>query len=291
MINNIPQKATVSHLKKHNEILVLREIYNRAGISRVEIADATNISRPSVTEITGGLIQRGLIQELGPQVRETVGKKPTLLAFNADAYNMVCVIINETSIVGALLDLRARPIEQNSAPLDNTGATKVVDQLSGVIRPLIRLANRPILGIAVGTPGIVEPNTGTVQLAANLGWKNLPLGQQLTKRFKLPVCVGNDSDLIMLGEHRFGTAQGDKDLIVVKVDVGIGVGILSDGRIIRGNSNSAGELGHAPFLMLEDECVCGRKGCLETLVSWWGLKRHAAAIIANHPESLLSKLV
>ena len=290
MIKNIPHKATVSHLKKHNEILVLREIYNRAGISRVEIADSTNISRPSVTEITQGLLQRGLIQELGPQVRETVGKKPTLLAFDADAYCMACIIINETSIVGSLLDLRARPVAQHSIPIDNSKTAKVVDQLSSVIKTLIRAANRPVLGIAVGTPGIVEPHTGTVQLAANFGWRNLPLGQQLAKRFKLPVCVGNDSDLIMLGEHRFGTAQGDKDLIVVKVDVGIGVGILSDGHIIHGHSYSAGEIGHAPFLMLDDECVCGRKGCLETLVSWWGLKRHAAQIVAEHPDSLLSRL-
>src|SRR6185295_10353858 len=137
---------------------------------------------------------------------------------------------------------------------------------------------------------IVDPHTGTVQLAANLNWKNLPLGQQLTKRFKLPVYVGNDSNLIMLGEHRFGIAQEDRDLIVVKIDAGIGVGILSDGHIIYGNDNSAGEIGHSPFPGLDDECVCGRRGCLETMVTWWGLKRHAARIVANHPDALISKL-
>src|SRR5262249_31353616 len=152
-------------------------------------------------------------------------------------------IINETSVAGSLLNLRAHEIQKHALPIDNGNSTRIIDQVNSVIKTLIRSVYAPVLGIAVATPGIVDSHNGTVQLATHLKWKNFPLGQELTKRFKLPVYVGNDSNLIMLGEHRFGIAQEGRDLIVVKIDTGIGVGILSDGRIIYGDNNSAGEIG------------------------------------------------
>ena len=290
--SNLDQKATPKYLKKHNEALLLREIYAHQAVSRVELARLTKLSKPAVTELTQSLIEKGLIFEIGPEdVRAKVGKKPTLLALNSGAYQMVCVVIHNTTIVVSLLDLRVQEIEVEQIPLNGTTGRDLVDLLAEAIRRVVAKATQPILGISVGTPGIVDSLNGVVHLTANFGWHNLPLAQILTDQFHVPVYIGNDTNFAAMGEYRFGIAQGIGDLIVVEVGEGIGIGILDDGRIIHGSSYAAGELGHTPFPSLEDVCICGQCGCLETVVSWWGLKRHVDQILKQQGAPILRQIV
>jgi len=289
--SNLDQKATPKYLKKHNEALLLREIYAHQAVSRVELARLTKLSKPAVTELTQSLIEKGLIFEIGPEdVRAKVGKKPTLLALNSGAYQMVCVVIHNTTIVVSLLDLRVQEIEVEQIPLNGTTGRDLVDLLAEAIRRIVAKATQPILGISVGTPGIVDSLNGVVHLTANFGWHNLPLAQILTDQFHVPVYIGNDTNFAAMGEYRFGIAQGIGDLIVVEVGEGIGIGILDDGRIIHGSSYAAGELGHTPFPSLEDICICGQCGCLETVVSWWGLKRHVDQILKQQGAPILRQM-
>ena len=284
-------KATPAQIKQHNAALLLREIYAREAISRVQLAHLTGLSRPSVTELTQGLIEKGLICELGPEnTIDKVGKKAQLLALNPDAYQMVCIAVSNSAVTGSLFNLRAQEIKHEALRLDGAQEEEVVRLIIQVAEKLIVQATCPILGVAVGTPGIVDTQTGVVYLAASLGWQNLPLSQVLIDRFHLPVCIGNDSNMAAVGEYRFGKAQGAKDLVLVEVGEGIGIGIISDGRIIEGNTSAAGELGHTPFTSLEDECICGRRGCLETKVSWWAIRRQAECITQEHADAPLHRL-
>jgi N-acetylglucosamine repressor len=290
--SNFDQKATPTYLKKHNEALLLREIYAHQAVSRVQLAKLTKLSKPSVTELTQGLIEKGLIFEIGPEdVPDKVGKKPTLLALNADAYQMVCVVIHSTTIVVSLLDLRVQVIEVEKVPLNGSTGKDLVDLLVKAIRRMVDKATRPILGISVGSPGIIDSFNGVVHLTANFGWNDLPLAQILTEQFHVPVYIGNDSNFAAMGEYRFGIAQGVGDLLVVEVGEGIGIGILDDGRIIHGSTHAAGELGHTPFPFLDEVCICGQCGCLETLVSWWGLKRHAEQLVKHDGATILRQIV
>lgn len=257
----------------------------------MQLANLTNLSRPSVTELTQGLIRRGLVTEVGPeQVADKVGKKPTLLAFNPDAFNLVAIVIGDTEVIGKLTDLRIQAVDEECAPLEGVVGTKLVDLILNLIQRLVNKATRPLLGISVGTPGIVDSNTGIVHLATNLDWLDLPLADAISARFQLPVYIGNDSNLAAVGEYRFGRGQGIDNLIVVKVGTGIGAGIVADGHIIQGDAFGAGELGHIPFPNLESRCICGRRGCLESLVSLWGITQQAQRSAAQHPESLLNRI-
>lgn len=290
--SNFDQKVTTTSLKKHNEALLLREIYAHETISRVQLARLTKLSKPSVTELTQGLIEKGLIFEIGPEdVPDKVGKKPTLLALNADAYQMVCVVIHNTNIVVSLLDLRVQVIEVERVPLNGSTGNDLVELLAKAIRRMVNMATRPILGISVGSPGIIDSFSGVIHLTANFGWNDLPLAQILSEQFQVPVYIGNDSNFAAMGEYRFGIAQGVGALLAVEVGEGIGIGILDDGRIIHGSTNAAGELGHTPFPFLDDVCICGQCGCLETLVSWWGLKRHAEVLLKQQRASTLHQIV
>jgi predicted NBD/HSP70 family sugar kinase len=284
-------KATPAQIKQHNAALLLREIYAREAISRVQLARLTGLSRPSVTELMQGLIEKGLVCELGPEdISDKVGKKAQLLALNPDAFQLVCIAVSNATVTGSLFNLRMQAATQEALPLHDAQNHEVVRLIKQVGESIIAKATCPVLGVAVGIPGIIDTQRGVVHLAASLGWQNLPLSQILTDHFQLPVYIGNDSNLAAMGEYRFGRAQGAKDLVMVEVGDGIGIGIISDGRIIEGSTHAAGELGHTPFASLEDECICGRYGCLETKVSWWAIKRQAQRIAQEYADAPLHRL-
>ncbi|MEO8611172.1 MAG: ROK family transcriptional regulator [Chloroflexota bacterium] len=289
--NPAASKATTSQLKKHNESLILREIYAHDTISRVRLAQLTHLSRPSVTEITQGLLEKGLILELGPEsVQDKVGKKPTLLALNPDAYQIIGIVLTDTTALGTLLDLRMKTISQQIVPIQDLTSQRLINRLIGLIDVIRQQATYPLLGITVGIPGIINSETGFVHLTTYFEWENIPLGEILAERFQLPVYVGNDSNLAAVGEYRYGHGQDIKNLVVVEAGEGLGAGILADGRIIGGHSLAAGEIGHMPIPQLDDICICGRRGCLETMVSWWGIKRHAQILAQTYPDSPLAQL-
>ncbi len=263
-------------------------IYAREAISRVQLARLTRLSRPAVTELTYGLLERGLISEVGTQqAAGKVGKRPILLSFNPDACHLIAVDLGGTKAIGALLDLRGRIIQQTKVLVDRS---KPIDVLNDLIGSLKAQATRPLLGIAIGTPGIVNSAAGIVEFAANLNWTDVPLAQLLSERFQLPVHIGNDTNLAVLGEHRFGLGQGIRDLVVVMIGTGIGCGIMASGHIVQGSTYGAGEIGHMPIADLNDLCTCGRRGCLETVVSGWAIARRAQQIAQSQPESILNRL-
>src|SRR5258708_23764889 len=284
-------KVTASHLKEHNETLILREIYAHKTISRVKLAELTHLPKPSLTELKQSLIKKGLITEAGQEmVTDKVGKRPTLLEFNPDASQIIAIVLSDTAVIGTLLNLRVRIIEQQSLPMNGATSTELLDLISELTRSIVRKATRPLLGITVGTPGIVDSQSGVVHLAPNLAWKDVPLAKLLAEQFQVPVYIGNDSNLAAVGEHRFGLARDVEDLIIVKIGTGIGAGILAGGRVVHGSNDGAGEVGHVPFPPLNDVCICGQRGCLETMVSWWGLGGYAQRAAEEHPDSLLHSL-
>ena len=289
--NPAASKATTSQLKKHNESLILREIYAHDTISRVRLAALTHLSRPSVTEITQGLLEKGLIVELGPEsVQDKVGKKPTLLALNQDAYHIIAIVLTEATAIGSLLDLRMNTITQQIVPIQDLTAQRLINRLIDLIEVIQREVTYPLLGITVGIPGIINSETGFVHITTYFEWNSVPLGKILSERFQVPVYVGNDSNLAAVGEYRYGHGQDVKNLVVVVAGEGLGAGILADGRIIGGHSLAAGEIGHMPIPQLDEICLCGRRGCLETMVSWWGIKRHAQILAQQYPDSPLAQL-
>ncbi len=293
MLNSkLSTKATPGQIKQHNAALILREIYARAAISRAQLARLTHLSRPSVTELAQSLLEKGLIGEVGPeQIFDKVGKKAQLLAFNPDAYQIVGVAVTNAAVICSLFNLRANGIVRRAAQRNGACGDEVVRLIVEAIEQVIQSATRPLLGIAVGAPGVVDSEAGIVHMAASLGWQDLPLSQILSQRFHLPIYIGNDSNFAAVGEYRFGLGQGVKDLVIVEAGDGIGIGMLSDGRIIQGSTHAAGELGHAPFPPLDDVCVCGRRGCLETKVSWWAIKRNVQRIAEEHPDSTVAHLI
>jgi glucokinase-like ROK family protein len=289
--SNHTQKATATNLKQHNQALILTTVYAHEAVSRVQLARLTHLSRPAVTEITQGLIQNGLIQEIGSEmIPAKVGKRATLLTFNPDAYHVIAADVGGTKAIGALLNLHGNVLYQQRLSMEGASASESVEKILQLVAAVAAEAKRPLLGVAVGTPGIVDSQNGVVCFASNLGWKDVPLASLLSERLQLPVYIGNDTNLAALGEYRCGLGQGVNDLVVLMLGTGIGSGIIVNGRIVGGSTFGAGEIGHIPFAGLDERCNCGRRGCLETVSSGWGLAREAQRIAREHPESLLNQV-
>jgi predicted NBD/HSP70 family sugar kinase len=162
-----------------------------------------------------------------------------------------------------------------------TGDDVLADVLA-LVEETVACASAPVLGIGVGTPGIVGPD-GDVLTAPNLGWTDVELQALLAEATDLPVLVCNDADAAVHAEYTLG--DGGDDLILVKIGLGVGCGLIVDGKRVRGAHWSAGEIGHVTVGTDGGElCGCGNVGCLET---WVSAPRLLKAVADTEPEAAL----
>jgi N-acetylglucosamine repressor len=281
------QKATRNQIKTHNQRLILKTIYDHREISRAEIARGTHLTRPTVSSIVADLIDEGLVAEIGYGPSEG-GKPPILLQMVDDSRHLIGIDLANREFRGAVLDLRGQIIHREHVPVDDRNGEIALELVYELIDRLISAATRPILGIGIGTPGLVDAQAGIVRRAVNLDWQDLPL-QALLARYELPVHIANDSHVAALGEYVFGRSQKTPHLVVVKVGRGIGAGIVLNGRIHYGDGSSAGEIGHVVVVENGQACLCGHFGCLETVASSRAIVEQAKAFAKANPDSLLHR--
>lgn len=170
------------------------------------------------------------------------------------------------------------------------GAT---DQIATVVDRALRVANARIddvAAIGVGVPGRVDPLTGAVTLAVNLGWSDLPLGAQLEARFGRPCAVENDVRAAAFGLHRRRVVGDVGDLAYLAVGTGVSAGVMLHGRLHRGARGLAGEIGHVVVDPAGARCACGERGCLETFVSGSAIARLACEAIEAGRATTLATL-
>ena len=163
----------------------------------------------------------------------------------------------------------------------------VVETLAGAVKSAIGSTKHDIAGIGIGSPGNVDPATGTIRYSPNFGWQNVPLGARVRDAFpKYDVFVANDARCATLGEYVHGVGQGTQDFVLLTLGTGIGGGFVSKGVLALGYQMGAGEIGHhqirpdGGFI-----CGCGKVGCFEAQASGTGLIRHAYRVAPSFPRS------
>ncbi|HUN23820.1 MAG TPA: ROK family transcriptional regulator [Anaerolineales bacterium] len=260
-------KATRSQTKEHNTRLVLQTIYNTAGLSRAEIARITKLTRPTVSSIVEDLIERKLVVETGMGQSFGGGKKPILLEFAKDSQWVMGLHLSSKAFRGVLANLRGEILHTYEIELDDKTPHILLEQLLQLVRTLLLQAERPLLGIGIASPGLVDQETGMILRSVNLNWIEMPIGKILHERFKLPVYVSNDSHLAALAEYQFSHERLSPNLIAINVFSGIGAGIIINGELFVGDHNAAGEIGHVVLDPQGALCGCGNRGCLEMFVN------------------------
>lgn len=258
-------KVLPEDARRHNRALVLQTLFDNGPSSRADLARETSLTRVTVSDLVGDLISEELVEELGFREESRVGKPATLVGLRPDAAHIVCLdLSDEACMIGAVLDLSGTVLVRRRVPLQGRVGDDAVEAVVALCRDLVGAATRPVLGVGVGSPGVVSPD-GLVLQAPNLQWENVPLRRRLAEEFGLPVHVANDANTAALGEHTFGGAGGT-GLMLIRIGRGVGAGLVLDGALLRGHHHAAGEIGHVTVEERGAVCACGRRGCLETVI-------------------------
>lgn len=181
--------------------------------------------------------------------------------------------VGGTNVKIALVDDNGKIIYSNSVPTyAKMGYEYTVNNIKQAIKDLMKETNTTpsdIEGIGFDFPGQVDCKTGVVKLAPNIpGWVNVPIAQMIEDEFHIPTRIDNDVRCAALGELKFGAGRGCENFICITVGTGIGSGIVINGKVVRGATNAAGELGHIKLQMNGGPiCGCGDTGCLEAFAS------------------------
>jgi glucokinase-like ROK family protein len=283
------EKATRTHTKEHNRKLVINTIFRHENISRADIARMTNLTRSTVSDIVSDLIDGGLVSEIGVG-QSQVGKNPILLSLIEDSRWLIGLDLAQNQFRGAVVNLRGKIRDVVTMPVSEGSGVDALPLVYQILDQLIRSTRRPLTGIGVGAPGLVNTSEGIVVDAVNLNWKNLPLTRLLEDRYHLPVSILNDCHAAAIGEKTYGkNFQKDENLVLINVHHGIGAGIIINQAIFQGDGGFAGEIGHTVVVHENGEaCRCGKRGCLETVASAKALIRQAREMIKQYPDCRLA---
>ncbi|MXZ00708.1 ROK family glucokinase [Candidatus Poribacteria bacterium] len=209
--------------------------------------------------------------------------------------NVVGVDMGGTKILSAVVDAEGNILgtAKVSTKADE-GTSVVIDRIADSIQKAIDKSGVnevSIEAIGIGAPGPLDPATGVVIFAPNLGWRDVPLKAELEGRTGIPTFVDNDVNVGTLGEHAFGAAQGVQNVVGIFVGTGIGGGIILNGELFHGASKTAGEIGHIIVKAGGPRCGCGTRGCLEAIASRTAMaKQFRKAIKKKGKKSVLTKL-
>jgi len=199
--------------------------------------------------------------------------------------HVVAVDVGGTKILTAVVSDRGEILAQRRAETPQTGVDPVLEVITATVLAALHDARVPageIVGVGVGAPGPLNPDSGIVFEAPNLsGWRDVPLKDSLEARLSLPVFVEHDATAAALGGWWRGAGRGVSDLIYLTVGTGIGGGIIIDDRLVHGVTGTAGEVGHMTIDVDGPPCPCGRStGCLEALASGRAIARMAREAIS-----------
>jgi predicted NBD/HSP70 family sugar kinase len=261
--NRVPV-ASSEGVRDINRRAVLNLIRTRQPISRADLARISGLQRSTISLIVEDLIEGHWVLE-GPTGRLPRGRRPTFLRLNDDRV-IIGVDIRPLQITVALADVNGKFSSQEVMP---TAADPKV-ALHGLIERIQRLlrscGGKKVEGIGISVPGRVEPGSGRLVFAPNLKWTGFDIGQAVEKATGLDVEMENAANACVLAAVWFDHIES-RNLVVVTVSEGIGAGVLTNGRLVRGFSGMAGEFGHVPLDPDGPLCSCGSRGCWEVFAS------------------------
>jgi len=216
------------------------------------------------------LIEKQYVMEIG-EGKSYGGRRPILVNFNGNAGYAIGIELNVGFLTAIVVNLNAEVYWEKSITI-TTNEKEIMDQIFALIdeiRGIVPQSPLGIIGIGIGVVGIVNAKTGTLVSSPNAaGLQNLPLKHMVESYSGIHTVVDNDCNTSAIGEFFFGAGKGRNQLILLSVtNRGIGVGILIDGKVIRGQDGFAGEMGHMTINMEGPRCNCGNRGCWELYAS------------------------
>ena len=257
-------------------LLLLRD---QGALSRAELADRLESTRPRVLAEIDALLAAGLIREAGPAASRG-GRRSTLVELDP-GLRFAAVDLGASSIDVEITDGRLEPVAALTAEADiRSGPRAILQQVDTMLaKARAEGGYARLAAVGIGVPGPVSFRDGVpVSPPIMPGWDRYPVREALTRAHGCPVVVDNDVNIMSVGERYAGVATSVDDLLFVKIGTGIGCGIHLGGEVYRGTDGSAGDIGHIQVERNGPVCSCGNSGCLEALFGGAALARDATAV-------------
>lgn len=286
--SNPRTKAQAQDSRVHNRALVLATLYHGSAMSRAELSRVSGLTAPTVSALVADLEADGLVADVEPP-RESGrrrGKPSMLVAIQDDAVNLVTLDLSPAGAFrGAVMNLRGKALARGQIPIGDALGAEAAALVPRLAAELVAAAPGRVLGIGVASPGIID-RRGVIRQAAHLGWNDMPVAAGLADAFGVPAHAGNDVNLAALAALHFGRTPA-QSLMVVGIEHGVGAGLIVDGKLVEGEQFAAGEIGHLTVDPDGEECVCGRRGCLDPLIDAARLTEKLAGATADERARVL----
>src|SRR5487761_227559 len=266
-------EGTLRWLRVRNRERVLGALRERGRVSQADIARITGLSRTTVHTLVSEFKDSGVLHEVEAGVPDSRGGRPAVLLMLRDSSLAVVGIDFGHSHVGvAVADIGHNVLAERRCDLDvSHDAETALDTAARMVDEVLaeaRVERKSVIGAGIGIPGPVDRAQGTVGSATILpGWIGLRIGSAMQDRLAMPVEIENDANLGALAELTWGAGRECSNFAYVKVSTGIGAGLVIGGKLLRGATGTAGEIGHTTLDEAGALCYCGNRGCLETVAS------------------------
>lgn len=254
--------------RRHNLSTLLTLVHRAGPLSRAELTRRTGLNRSSIGTLVGELVSLGVAYEAAPVGAASVGRPSPSVHPGSDLVALAVHPDIDAVTVG-LVGLQGRILERRRYPVETIPTVQQVVSIAADARTDLLRANPRVrvVGAGVVVPGLIRTSDGRVTLAPHLQWQHEPLGTAMADALGTDVLVDNDAAAAASAEAVFGAGRGVSELIYTGGSAsGIGGGVVSAGKALRGSAGYAGELGHLLVNHRGKQCFCGRRGCLETEV-------------------------
>jgi predicted NBD/HSP70 family sugar kinase len=274
------QGRTGEELRRHNLSAVLSELHEGGSASRSDLTRRTGLNRSTIANLVAELSERGAVVEGPPKERSGPGRPSPEVHLSETGPAVLAIDIGVDSIAVAVVGLggQVRRMERVDLSPSRREPETVVEDIAELGRSLLSAPpEQQLVGVGVAVVGVARRRDGLVHLAPNLGWRDEPLAARIEEGLRpgVAVHVGNDADLGAIAEHKHGAGVGVENLVFLHGEVGVGAGVIIDGRPVSGADGYFGEIGHMIVNPEGRPCECGSRGCLETEIGELALLRAA----------------
>jgi predicted NBD/HSP70 family sugar kinase/DNA-binding MarR family transcriptional regulator len=258
---------------------IIEALLENGLMSRSDLANSLGLSRSALTVLSRGLIEQGLILESSSSYdNQQTGRPSILLSLNAEHGYFIGAGLTEDPPMMVLTDFHGNSLAQHCMR-DAAQPRAVASAIEAGITELIRarkISRQRVLGIGVALSGHVDHAHGICLQSNALGWRDVPLAEIIERATKLPTYIDNDAHAVATGEKLFGRARESKNFSIVMLGKKIGEGHYINGRLHRGHTGAAGEIGHYTVVPGGEPCGCGKQGCLDMFATSSALLQKAA---------------
>ncbi len=206
----------------------------------------------------------------------------------------VGIDLGGTNIKAGIVNEKQEIIRESSVPtLVERGEKPIMDDMAALVERLLKeegLTKKDVIGVGIGSPGMIDAQTGMVVYSNNFDWENVELGEYLSDKLGLPVRVSNDANCAALGEVKAGAAKDCENCVMITLGTGVGGGVVMNGKIFEGGHAGGAELGHTTLIYGGEPCTCGRKGCFEAYASATALIRDTKRAADADEQSMIWRL-